>query len=695
MATKQEALVELYKRGILDERQKELVEELDRRGLIRLKRPDYLKESAAELAQDIGPLESFLIGAGEGMYNVGRGIGLAQPATDAEKAAMEALKEQRPISSTIGQITGEVAPFLIPGTAAARVPSLLGRAAASGTIGATEGGIISAGREGDVEEGILIGGGIGMGAELLFPVLGKLGRKIFSTVTGRPPRGAMLDATGSPTQELQEALNASGLTFDELRAEAQNIVLNARPQSRAEQVARKILFEEEGIPISRGEMTKDFGQLATEQQLLESAQDAAAEPFRQFKLKQSEAIKESLNKVIGPEVTNEETGELIQAALEGRKNLLRTEKNRLYKDVFEKTDNKDGIPILIDNIADVVPDERNLRRLNRVSKGAADDVLDTLGEFGIIPVSEEMAKRGIEPEVLSVGNFEDLRQTLLGIERGDTTNATSVIVRPVIEALDSEIEELSNVVNTEEFSKEIIENLKKARKTTRQLKQEFSPDDLTGRLINVKKDGFTPLVEASKVYDKISARSTPVENVRRIVNSLGKAGDSGQEALASLQTTVLMDLIDAGFGTESRKISNIKTFNPTAFKRRFKNIGQEKIDAIFKNNRKSFQKMRNIDTIASELIPPSGTMPKGSASVVVDLMNKLGITAISSKFPGIGIGIGAIEKLGEPIKTRRFVRESLDDVPEEDRVKYFFDERFPGIASAFGISTILERKEDE
>ena len=96
----------------------------------------------------------------------------------------------------------------VPPLAAATggISALAPRALATGAVTAAEGGVISAGRGEDVLTGAGLGGAIGLGAEILFPVLGKLGGKIVRRVTGKAPGGAMLDASGRPTQKLQQAL---------------------------------------------------------------------------------------------------------------------------------------------------------------------------------------------------------------------------------------------------------------------------------------------------------------------------------------------------------------------------------------------------------------------------------------------------------------------------------------------------------
>jgi hypothetical protein len=714
MAAKEEALIELYRRGSLNPSQKSAVEEMARRGLIALPSDiapaDVIEQQAgdipdmqslaredayASVAEDVGPGEAALIGMGRGFATIGRGLGIMEPEDEGARMAMEALKKKRPYSAGAGEIVGEAAPFVVPGLAAARIPMMAGRIAAGAALGGAEGGLIAAGTDQDVVPATGVGAAIGGAAEILFPVLGRIGRGIYQRVMGSAPKGALIDAAGQPTPEFQSALDETGITYDDLVADAQAYIARQDPGADPAQVAKAARFQQEGVPLTRGEMMAGegkFAQQATEQRLLESAADVQADPMRQFKLQQSEAIKTSLESVIGVEKTAEETGELMMAALTGRKKLLRTQKNDLYRIASENAAEVGGVPVMVD-IDDVLPTDLKMRGLNRASSGAAKEAEETLMDFGLIQPTDEMVEAGFTPEVLTIENFDDLRQTLKAIARKDQSGATDVYIGPVVERMDSELDAIAETLERQGFDKSITEPLKLARKTVRQLKTEFSPQAITGRLIGVKRDGVTPVIEASKAYSKLAAE--PVESVRRTIQSLTKAGEKGQQAIADLQTTTMLDLISAGFGTESRKINGVKVFNPIAFKNRIKALGPDKLASIFGNNKQALNKINSIEKIAGDLIPPAGAMPKGSASVIMDLMNRLGVVAITGKLPGGQLLIEQMRRLSEGAATRAQVEKAIAASPEVKRIAYMFDEVFPGVASAFGVAGIAAQQQNE
>lgn len=678
-----------YKANRFTSSQFAALSELERRSDFKTQMAQNRKEVFDEMASEIGPFKAFFTGAGKGFATVGRGLHLVDPAGEAEKTGMASLKEARPYTTGAGEIIGEAAPF-VPLTVGTGGLGLAARTGISAGVGALEGGILAEGTDKDWKTGAMAGTAFGSLGEVGFSMLGSMGDKLFRKVMDKIPEGALLDATGKPTPELTAALKKAGMSFDDLVGDAMTLVGEAAPGTNMDQLVRKAMFGGEDIPISKGEMTRDFSQQYREQRLLESSAGEAAEPFRQFKLQQSEAIKSRLDDLLQGSPIREETGELIKDALTGRKKLLRTQKNELYKSVAEQTADKGGIPIFTKGLEEALPDARALKRLDRVSKGSIKDGLETLEEYGVIAPTKE----GIDIEPLSIENFEEVRQALNMIMRNDQSGASKVAFKPVIDALDSELDEMVEVLGKEGLPANVLGTLKEARKTVRRLKTEYSPQSLVGRLVDTKKDGVTDIIEASKIYDKVSGRATPIEDIRKMMSSLGKSGDKGKEALGSIQTTTVMDLLDAGFGTQSRKISGQIVFNPIAFKKRIKTLGQDKLKVIFANNPEALMRINNIDRIAKELVPENLAVPKGSSSSLLDIATRL----LGTKIPGGNMALSVMKSVADPITTDAAGRKAIKDVtPGVLDMRNLLEKQFPGIATALGIAatTGMEEAENE
>lgn len=678
MATREDALAELYRRGKLDDRQKSIVEELAKRGAIQLAQPVEDQPGILDYLMSVGEPAAALV-SGAVAEPVAGIAGLAKTITSGPEAGAETIGQVREAIQYEPRTAAGQQSMQAIGETLSPVVKPIGEAVqAVGDIAYEAGGPIA-------------GAGAITMLSAIPEILGLRGtkaakktalQKIVKQSSGDVT--SIFDDVGALRPEIKQSLQAAGIPESEF--------LDILPKEAPGQAARMQKFQEAGIQPTTGELKKDFAQQATEQRLLESSLDTASEPFRQFKLRQSEGIKKNLEESFGAPVSREETGQLIQDALTGRKKLLRTQKNELYQTAAENAKDVGTIPIFPDTLTSAIPDNLTMQRLKILDESGSKRLDDWLTRFGVKESTEAMVDAGFEPELLTLENFDLFRQGLNEI--GKSSDAIKVATGPITKALDIEADELAAHLQQRGVPDSVLQPLKEARKTVRQIKTEFSPQALTGRIIESKPDGFTPITEASKVYDKLSARSTAVEETRRVVNSLKKA-EKGEEALASLQASVLMDLIDAGFGTESRQISGIRTFNPVAFKKRLKNIGQDKVDAIFSNNRDAFRKIRNIDQIASELIPPAGAVPKGSASVILDLANKLGLAGISAKVPGGPLIIGAMQKISEPVKVGADVRKAINAQPDVIKLQSMVDMHYPGIAAAIGVSKALQQSEKE
>ena len=695
MATQQEQIVKIYTSGQASESQMRAIEELAKRGLVELPKlePTMEQLGAEQAAKETGAMSSFGIGYGKGSANLLRGVGIMDEETPSEKTAIQALKREHPIATGLGEMAAETAPFLIPGTQVGRIGSLGGRMAASGGLGALEGGIIASGTGEDVAPGALMGAAIGAVGEAIFPFVGRYARNLYRRIRGREPSGQLVDANGQPTPEFRQTLQDAGVSYDDLLQEVQQQVQQLPAGSNPQQAARLARAQQEGVNLTTGEITKDYGQQGVEQRLFESTQDLNAEPFRQFKLQQSEQIRSALENVMGDRILPEESGALIKEALTGRRNLLRTQKNDLYREVAQNAENIGGVPLFTDNIREAIPNERTMRSLSVTKEGEVNKLNNVLREYGIIEPDPNNIPEFYEP--LNLENFDTFRKTLNNLEREDQSGTMSVAIRPIREALDREIDELSHSIPSENIPDEILNPLREARRIVREMKHEFDPKALVGQLIGNKSKSEYPIIEASKVYDKMVGRSQSIENVRRTVNSLRNSGQDGAEALRRLQSTTVLDLLEAGFGTESRQVDGVRIFNPTAFINRMRHIGNDKLRAIFSDNDEMFRRLTNIREISRDLIPPPGAVPKGSATVMMDLVNRIGLTSLTSKIPGSQMLTEGLTRLSQGAQARANVNIALQGRPQIIDLATAFDRRFPGIATVLGVSGISEKERQE
>jgi hypothetical protein len=222
---------------------------------------------------DVGPLESLGLSFGKGFTTIKRALGLQDMETEEERLTFEELQKQRPISSTIGEVLGETAPFVAPAIATGGVAGLGGRIATSGALGATEAGLIARGKGGDEGEQLKaagLGGALAGGLEVAIPVLGRVVGKTYRSLTGRQPKGPLLTSDGRPTREFVEALDKAGLSFDDVAGETKRIIDTGNIDDAA-QVSRKVFLESQGITPTRAQVTGEATDFQSQQELIKQS----------------------------------------------------------------------------------------------------------------------------------------------------------------------------------------------------------------------------------------------------------------------------------------------------------------------------------------------------------------------------------------------------------------------------------------
>ncbi|MGL5293303.1 MAG: hypothetical protein ACRC9V_06000 [Aeromonas sp.] len=644
-------------------------------------------------AQERGGLTTFGASIGKGVMNIARGLGIADDATQREKERFAASEQQYPITTATGEVIGEAAPFAPLGVAAGAIPAFGARVVASGALGAAEGGIAALGRTGDAQragEAAGIGALLGSGIEAALPSLGRLGSAIFRRVSGRAPAGALFDTAGNPTPEMAEALQKAGVSLPDLQQAALDDLMKLPAGSSPEQAARVAQFAQEGIPYTKGDITQSLPQQAMEERLAESASDPLAQPVRSMRLDQSEKFRGALDEMVSKLGVPERTGESIKDALSGRKSLMSTEKRELYKSAMEQADQVGGVPVIPDNIRAALPDERTARRIDRLVPQQVAAFDDLLIEFGIKEAPE--GYRGIV-EPLSMANFEDFRQAINAIERTDQTGTIKVLSGPVKQALDDEIGFAVDAAG-HAMPVDLLATLQKARGVTRDIKTEFSQQSMAGRLIDVKRDGVTPVIEASTVSRRLLGPAGTVEDMKRTIQSLAKSGDKGKQAIGDLQATAIMDIMEAGFGATSRKIDGVPTLGPAAFQKALKKIGDPKLNILFSNNKETLSRLKNLGKIAGNIQAQDGAIPKGSASVILDSLNKMGIMGISAKIPGAGLLLDVVDTAAKNAGTKQAVRQALNAKPDQLKMAIQIDRNYPALAQALGIAGLSQTTEE-
>lgn len=665
---------------------------------------DERKRIFDELNADLNTFEQFAVGTGRGLTTIGRGVGLVEPEDPATRQAFGQLADES-IAAQAGEILGEAAPFLAAAplagaglaTSAGRV--LIPQAQRIGTkilgssvLGALEGATIVGGKGGTAEEAITgagVGGVLAGTIEASFPVLSRLGRKVFERL-GRSPRGPLLDATGQPTPELQQALDETGTSFAELTETAFAQV--DKPGVDAAQATRAARFNAQDIPATAGDITQQLPQQAAEQRLMSQASSEAGGELRQFKLGQSEAFVSRVDELVDSLGVPAETGDSLKSALSGREKLLREEKNALYKQVADTSPEVANLPLITDDILAAMPEKRDLRRLSRLAGSQVDAVQDLLVEFGIDKSDEALeafAETGGEVVPLNLGNFEEFRQALNQIDRADTTGAAKVVTGPIRKALDIEADMIDQHVKASGLADDaVLDTLKAARGRVKTLKTEFDPQSIAGRLIDVKRGG-EDVIKSSKMANELLKPAAPIENLQSTLASLRKSGPDGARAIKNLQATTVLNALEASLGAASRKTGGIQTVGGNQFSKSLEKFGGDKLKELFKGNEKALNRLLNLKQTALDISPEGAAVPKGSAPVILDIVKRAG------SLPGLAAIRDTVSFIVNAGKDERAVRKALNAKPVFKRVAGALEQDFPAVASALGIAAVVPKTREE
>lgn len=224
------------------------------------------EKNLQQLSQETGPLAATNIAIGRGLTDIGRAVGIADQEDPVVQQGFKSLAEINPGSQPIGRAIGQSLPFLPAGVAVGGIPLLAPRIAAGAAVGGLEGAAIATGTgEGSALESAGIGGVIAGTAEALFPILGRLGGALVRKITGKTP-SAVFDARGNPTKALEDALDSSGLTLDDLNQQAQELLLKQPANVDPAQAARAAQFEQLRITPLRAQITRDAADFQAQQE---------------------------------------------------------------------------------------------------------------------------------------------------------------------------------------------------------------------------------------------------------------------------------------------------------------------------------------------------------------------------------------------------------------------------------------------
>jgi hypothetical protein len=239
----------------------------------------------------------------------------------------------------------------------------------------------------------------------------------------------------------------------------------------------------------------------------------------------------------------------------------------------------------------------------------------------------------------------------------------------------------------------VAEAAKQARLNWKAYKEEFDPKSLTEQIIADRPRSTIPQIEASQVYQKIAANAVPVEQVDRLYQSLKNEGARGRRAIADLQSSMMLDLMDSSLKGITRQIDGQQMISGPAMARRWQQL-ENKAKVVFQDNPTALRQMQDVVRTAQDITPSNMAVPKGSAGFLMDAMQQMGVLKLASAVPGGGIAVEGLRKLAVQSRNQASFRRAVNANPEMKRTADILASDYPSLAAALGLGYLMENQGD-
>ena len=559
------------------------------------------EQQLQQLNRDIGAGEALAISAGRGLTTIGRAVGLADPEPEITRQAFEGLQRQRPVSTTVGEIAGESAPFLPAGVAAGAIKSITPRVLAAAGIGATEGGLIARGRGEDAqtqaETSVITGAATGA-FELALPVIGRLGGALVRRVMGEAPAGAVIDNLGRPTQELQEALEKSGLTIDDLGDEAQAILAREATGREPTQAARSAFLREQGLDPLKAQVTRAADDFQLQQEAAKTSgrvRDALERQEAVLTTRFNQAVLDTGGRAETPTST-------VTDALVGKATVLDQQISDLYTAARDIAPGQKNVkPILLtDKLRELAPS-------NRRAGGAIEAIVGDLKQKGVLDEDMKVVGR------IDVETAEDVRKLMNELYDPQNTFANGLL-RQLKDELDSDVFQAAG--------KDVFSKGRKAKASFEKDLARAGVSKFDSRKANLVRDVLENKINPDTfTNDVVFSKKWRGADLQQLKNYISTT-DDGLTAFDDLRADTLAKIRDSSFIGPEDAAGN-RALSRNSLEKTVNKIGPHKMRVLFsKEERKFIDDMLKVSKLRE---PVRGTViGKGpSAQAIISLEKKL------------------------------------------------------------------------
>jgi len=616
------------------------------------------RREEADPNKDIGVLQAGLIAAGRGMTSIGRGIGFVDPESPTVTEAFRGLQEKHPIATTVGEIAGQTAPFLIPGSAVGTIASLPVRAGASTILGASEGGLIARGEGADeFSQGAAagLGGIIAGGLELALPRISRIGRQIFRRLTGSAPERPLIDAAGNPSQEFISVLEKEGKTFDEVVQQVNEELTEEFTDPN--QLSRKAFLQSQGIDPTKAQISRTANDFQLQQEAAKTStavRDVLEKQEAHLTSRFNQAVLETGGQATTP--TSTVTDALVSKATELDETI-----SRLYKQAREIAPGEKNV-----RFDKLIKDLRRLAPTNRRTGGNIEAIVGDLESKGIIDSDMNITGK------IDVETAEDVRKLMNELFDGQNSFGNGVL-RELKDSLDEDV-----------FRAAGGDVFKEARKAKTDFERGLTRAKISkfdNRKSNLVRDVLENKISPDDLSEKVvfgkSWRDTDLQQLKDYISDTPE----GIKAFDDLRADVLDTIKNKSFiGPEDA--SGNKALSRDKLEKSLKSIGDKKLSILFSPEERGF--LRDMLQVTKLREPVRGTAQgRGpSAQAISRLEQKL------KNIPLLGSLIEFIDfdSAGKAVLKANPERKIIDITPRVSGV-------LPSAAAAGGVAIIPEAEQ--
>jgi hypothetical protein len=499
-----------------------------------------------------------------------------------------------------------------------------------------------------------------------------------------------------------------------------------------EQLRRQALFEELNIPTVESRITQQPIDFLSERRLNRDAESDIASKLRERLSDESASFREATQKLADDLGIPEESGALIKDALESRYKQTKRSVGDAYKELAQLSEGE-GIPLSGQNLIDTVNNDKTFAdMMKQITPAEKTQLNDLMTEYGVNQAPAARAAWMDKAAKTAEGSFLPVKSEITPLNILNHSNLTkdlnamlSFDSPPGIRAVVGKLKD--GVKKEVEFVKETLESMGEAERGAlgnksldsanaairainefKDFKGEFSAGDLVQKLTSKKKGTFDrDLILDEHVISTLlsSSKAGAVSDVNKVVDSLMKSGDAGKKALGSLQSSVVMDLMNSALKRTSGKLEGgVRDWSGTNFINRLNQIGPEKMESVFKNNPKALKTINKIRD-AGELKIPFEQIAQASGTAD-DMLNALkGNPDMNRLFTAMGgvqgwMAAQALDSAAGQMKKRaqqRRLKKALKASPVLKQNFQQFKNQYPELATALflgSVSTVGTEKND-